>query len=434
MAHSSSPEGASEVSTRSDPINFNNPFSDNDEFADIPDIPPRLASWLSGHTDNISSPLTENRNATVHPPPLSAPPRLQLNIPSTNKPKPKEIPQAKQAVSPESNDPYATKLARSTSSYSSYTDSNSSRRRSSGNSDPVIRALTEQIEDLRYDIRLKEPESFDGRYRVNFRAEDLSEHSETSLEQARLEYRELERRFAESQKATDFFRELAQRYLHQRDRARVELTYANSALEQSCGVVDELGRLLEGTRELAQTVAPKLRADARPKEPKSKGAWVRGSWLAGRRPALAEAERLFAAGDNATALKRADGILLSPAATSADILEAKLLRAAVLRDAGDIARALAAAESTVALAHELGHADVEAAAQFQRARALMPLQRWAEASWLLLLASETAELREECEANREFAESRRLMWSPRDPRRYLPKNFSATAPQPLKGL
>ena len=437
------------MSPRSDPVNFVNPFSDkvgddggdldlrlSHDFADIPEIPSNLASWLSGTTEHIKSPSwSKDGDAAMRPPPLSARPRLELNSPSTLKPKPQEKPTAPPTLSPETDDPFADKTTRFSSSYSSYTDSASSRRRSSGASDPVIQALTEQIDDLRYAMRRRDPASFDGRHRIDFRAEHLSEHSESSLAQARAEYGELQRQFDASQQAVGYWQALAQGYRYERERARTDLAYANSALEQSATVVDELGRLLESTAELATTVAPKPPARAKPAPtPKNKGQWVRGGWLAGRRPALAEAEQLFADGAHQAALARADAVVLGPASADADIVAAKLLKAAVLRDAGDVPRALAAAESTVALAHELGQFDVAAAAQFQRARALMPLARWAEASWCLLLASETEELGDECEANRELAESQRLRWSPDDPRRYVPRSFSATAPPPMPGL
>ena len=232
---------------------------------------------------------------------------------------------------------------------------------------------------------------------------------------------------------------LSKQYKYEREQERVKLRYAMAAI----GQYEMAAREASGAAKSATTVALDMLHAARtpyaavPTLQKGKpGRWIRGSWLADLTPELAEAETLFAAGqDQAALITLAILVAVSRAAVDRRLaLEIKLLKAAILGASKDVLHALANAEFVVATAHALGYQPIAARAQYQRARFLLHLGRWAEASFCFVLSRGAEGHAEECEANLEYAEVMRTGMPPGHPARYIPKTFSAVAPDPAKHL
>ena len=208
-----------------------------------------------------------------------------------------------------------------------------------------------------------------------------------------------------------------------RDVLEAQLTYAISAFYEQQNLIDEYDKIAVESQALLLQGAEAMRGGI-PKNRSTRNTWIGGTWLAGTSTALQAVERSWETGRTQEALSSVSQVASTKNISTEDFVNAKLLRAVILRSSGLEQEALKSVEEVVEMAYEYGFVVLAGKAQFHRALTLLYLDRFAESSWCFLLASHTPEHGLQIEVNREVAERKRLDLSIGDSARYLPPDFA----------
>lgn len=202
-----------------------------------------------------------------------------------------------------------------------------------------------------------------------------------------------------------------------------ELNYSRSALEEMMQYFRSFkDQILHKQSILSGILGISLKQKAEKQEPTT---WIGGTWLAGtsKDKTLQRAEAAFARGQAQEALKILEPAVRGERYVTEDLVNARLLEGVIVRSSGRIEESLSIFDEQVDLAKRCGFATLVGKARFQRGLALLYLDRYAESSWCLILATATEGHDAEVEANFQIAEGKRRELAYNDPGRYLPVGF-----------
>ncbi|KAI4094007.1 MAG: hypothetical protein LQ344_002452 [Seirophora lacunosa] len=147
--------------------------------------------------------------------------------------------------------------------------------------------------------------------------------------------------------------------------------------------------------------------------------WIGGSWLAPSEAVLAPAEKAWQEGNAQKALNIVGPLFQRHDMTVSEDVHMNLFTSAILRASGDLAQSAKYAEDALVIAKEAGSYMLASKAEFHRGLCYLKQNRFAQAQWCLVLASHLEGHQDQIEANRVFAEERRLNLGPSDPGRKL---------------
>ena len=225
----------------------------------------------------------------------------------------------------------------------------------------------------------------------------------------------------------EMLKNLVKNTMMERDLARESLTYTVSIYHEQQHLVEELDRMNRISHTMVlQTMKAKQKAEGnipslanRPPDH-----WIGGTWLAGTSKALLSAEDSWQKGRAQEALFKVVELMHTRGVGPETLVNARLLRAAIVRSSGQVNKSLGFFEAALQLAHDWGLVELAGKAQFHRGLCFLYLDRYAESSWCFLLSVHTPGHSNQIEVNRLCAEQRRLELPLRDRRRYLPQGFS----------
>lgn len=213
----------------------------------------------------------------------------------------------------------------------------------------------------------------------------------------------------------------------ERDLAREKLSYTVSAYNEQQHLIEGLDRMNTISHSLVlQAMKAKLKAESHIPSLRnwSSTHWIGGTWLAGTSKALASAEASWERGKAQEALFKVVELIHTRDIGPELLVNARLLRAAIVRSSGQVKKSLGFIEKALQLARNFRLTDLAGKAQFHRAICFLYLDRFAESSWCFLLSVHTPGYASQIEVNRLIAEERRLDLPLADHRRYLPPGFS----------
>ena len=211
--------------------------------------------------------------------------------------------------------------------------------------------------------------------------------------------------------------------IKQRDALQTRLTYAISAFKEQEKIFTEFDEIAASSQAMLFQGMEEAMMHCKPTSRKVKNIWIGGTWLAGTSKALQAAEKSWESGRSQEALSKVSQAIVTKDISIENILNAQLLRAAILRSSGQGEKALQSVEEVIQTAHNHSFVELTGKAQFHRGLSLLYLNRFAEASWVFLLASHTRDHGAQIEVNRQIAEAKRLHLPAGDPQRYLPSDF-----------
>lgn len=138
---------------------------------------------------------------------------------------------------------------------------------------------------------------------------------------------------------------------------------------------------------------------------------------------MAPAEKSWQDGNGQRALVLVEPLLRRHDLTVSEDVNANLFVSAILRASGDLAQASKYAEDALVIAKEADSYMLASKAEFHRGLCYLKQNRYAQAQWCLVLASQLEGHQEQIEANRVFAEERCRNAGPRDPNRKLDLDY-----------